>query len=59
MRQGNAFQLITDYAVEPNNVSDSEILQGRLDDIKENTGCTDMYLDGAFHSESVYNLSSR
>ena len=50
----NAFQLITDYAVEPNNVSDSEILQGRLDDIKENTGCTDMYLDGAFHSESVY-----
>jgi len=50
----NPFQLITDYAVEANNVSDSEILQGRLDDIKENTGCTDMYVDGGFHSENVH-----
>ena len=51
----NPFQLIADYAVEANNVSGSEILQGRLDDIKENTGCMDMYVDGGFHSEMEAN----
>ena len=50
----NPFQLITDYAVEPNNVSDQEILTGRLETISENTGCTDMYVDGGFHSDSVH-----
>jgi len=50
----NAFQLITDYKVEPNNVSDQEILTGRLETIRENTGCTDMYVDGGFHSEGVH-----
>lgn len=42
-----------DYAVEPNNRSDVEILQRRLKGIRENTGCTDMYVDGAFNSEDV------
>ena len=50
----NPFQLITDYKVEPNNVSDQEILTGRLETIRENTGCTDMYVDGGFHSEGVH-----
>jgi len=50
----NPFQLITDYKVEPNNVSDQEILTGRLETIRENTGCTDMYVDGGFHSEDVH-----
>ena len=50
----NTFQLITDYAVESNNTSDVEILQGRLKEIRENTGCTDMYVDGGFHSEDVH-----
>jgi len=50
----NTFQLITDYAVEPNNTSDMEILQGRIKEIRENTGCTDMYVDGGFHSEDVH-----
>jgi hypothetical protein len=50
----NPFQLITDYAVEPNNTSDVEILNERLPIIKENTGCTDMYVDGGFHSDSVH-----
>jgi hypothetical protein len=36
----NTFQLITDYTVEPNIISDVEILQGRLNKIQENTGCT-------------------
>jgi len=52
--ENNAFQLITDYTVKPNNTSDVEILQGRLNKIKENTGCTDMYVDGGFHSEDVH-----
>lgn len=50
----NTFQLITDYAVEPNNTSDTEILQERLEKIRENTGCTDMYVDGGFHSDGVH-----
>lgn len=50
----NPFQLITDYTVEPNNTSDVEILQGRLEKIRENTRCTDMYVDGGFHSEDVH-----
>ena len=53
----NTFQLITDYAVEPNNVSDVEILKGRLEEIRENTGCTDMYVDGGFHSETVHQVA--
>jgi len=52
--KNNPFQLITDYAVEPNITSDVEILQNRLNNIKENTGCTDMYVDGGFHSEDVH-----
>ncbi|MBA1337124.1 MAG: hypothetical protein HPY66_3560 [Firmicutes bacterium] len=52
--KGNTFQLITDYAVESNNTSDVEILQDRLKGIHENTGCTDMYVDGGFHSEHVH-----
>jgi len=50
----NPFQLITDYAVAPNNTSDVEILQERLEKIRENTGCTDIYADGGFHSEDVH-----
>jgi hypothetical protein len=53
----NAFQLITDYAVEPNNTSDVEILKDRLKEIRENTGCTDMYVDGGFHSEDVHQIA--
>lgn len=52
--KNNPFQLITDYAVEPNITSDVEILRNRLNKIKENTGCTDMYVDGGFHSEDVH-----
>jgi hypothetical protein len=54
----NPFQLITDYAVEPNNKSDTEIFSGRIESIRENTGCTDMYGDGGFHSEAVHQTAS-
>lgn len=50
----NPFQLLTDYSVESNNTSDVEILKGRIEEIRENTGCTDMYVDGGFHSEAVH-----
>jgi hypothetical protein len=53
----NPFQLITDYAVEPNIVHDVEILKKRLPIIKENTGCIDMYVDGGFHSEDVHKVA--
>jgi hypothetical protein len=55
----NPFQLITDYTVEPNNVSDVAILTERLPVIKENTGCTDMYVDGGFHSEDVHQAAEK
>jgi len=51
--RGNPFQLLTDYAVRPNNVNDADILAGRLETIHEKTGCTDMYVDGGFHSEGI------
>ena len=50
----NPFQVITDYAVRPNNVSDQEIFVERMPVIKANTGCTDMYVDGGFHSDEVH-----
>ena len=50
----NTFQLITDYAVASNNTNDMEILQDRLNDIHKNTDCTDMYVDGGFHSDKVH-----
>jgi hypothetical protein len=50
----NPFQIITDYVVGPNNVSDQEMLIKRLEPIRENTGCTDMYVDGGFHSDDVH-----
>ena len=49
----NEFQLITDYAVNPNNISDANILPKRLETIRKNTGCTDMYVDGGFNSEGI------
>jgi hypothetical protein len=49
----NPFQFITDYVVEANNISDVEIIQDRLPEIKANTGCKDFYLDGGFHSPDV------
>ena len=55
----NPFQLITDYTLKPNNVSDVKILPERLPIIKENTGCTDMNVDGAFHSEKVYQAAEK
>jgi hypothetical protein len=49
----NDVQFLTDFVVEPNNTSDVDILPGRLETIKENTGCADMYVDGGFPSDDL------
>lgn len=50
----NPVQLITDFAVEKNNVHDTTLLEERLDTIKE-TGATELYVDGGYYSEDVIN----
>ncbi|MBS3949207.1 MAG: transposase [Peptococcaceae bacterium] len=55
--QANPFQLLTDYTVAPNNTSDVTILESRLETIRTNTGCTDMYADGGFHSVGVHRIA--
>ena len=54
----NMFQLITDYSVQPNNVSDQEIFLERIPVIKENTGCKEQYVDGGFHSPDVHKTAA-
>ena len=51
--KGNAFQVITDYSIEPNIISDVEILKDRMGSI-QSTGCTDLYVDGGFHSPDIH-----
>ena len=49
---GNPIQLITDIAVNPNNIDDSVILNDRIDTIKEKTPeLNEMHTDGGFGSE--------
>ena len=49
----NAVQFITDYSVEKNVVNDVDIIQNRVETIKENTGCNELYVDGGFYSPEV------
>lgn len=55
--EDNPFQLITDYNVDKNVTSDIDIIKDRLPEIHENTGCTDMYVDGGFHSGEVIEVA--
>ena len=49
---GNPLQLITDIAVNPNNIDDSVILYNRIDTIKEKTpDLNELHTDGGFGSE--------
>jgi hypothetical protein len=48
----NPFQLITDYTLEQNVVSDTEILNDRMEHIAE-TGCDTLYGDGGFVSGEI------
>ena len=49
----NDFQLITDYRVEQNVVSDTEIIKNRIERIATQTGCEKMYADGGFYAPDV------
>ena len=55
----NPYQLVTDYRVEKNNVSDVEILGDRIGGIHENTGCEDMYVDGGFNSPGTADAAKK
>ena len=49
----NKAQLITDYNLEKNTVSDVEMLKERMVDIKSRTGLENMYADGGYYAESL------
>jgi len=49
----NPVQLVTDYTTKNSSASDTEMLLERLPQIKENTGLTDLYVDGGYYSEDV------
>jgi len=51
--EDNAAQLVTDYKLDPNNKSDVEVLEDRLDPIKENTDVKGLYADGGYYGEKV------
>lgn len=49
---GNPIQLITDIAVNPNNIDDTQILNNRIDIIKEKTPeLNELHTDGGYGSE--------
>ena len=53
----NPFQLITAATVAPYNISDQEILQVMLPDLKNEFACTDVYGDGGFYSEETLQVA--
>ncbi|AST57719.1 transposase [Thermoanaerobacterium thermosaccharolyticum] len=53
----NEIQLITDYVVEKNIVSDVEIINSRLEIIKENTGCKEIVVDGGYYGKRTFDTS--
>lgn len=53
----NEVQFITDYKLDPNNKSDTEIVQDRLPLIKQKTDVTDMYVDGGYYGIDIMNQS--
>lgn len=49
----NPFHLITDYKVATNITSDVELIKERLPEIKSNTDCKELYVDGGYYSEET------
>jgi hypothetical protein len=49
----NPFQQITDYAVAPNITADVTLGEERIPEIKKNSDCDSMTLDGGYYSEKV------
>ncbi len=46
----NPVQIITDYAVDKNTASDTQMLKDRLPVIQEKIKITDLYVDGGYYS---------
>lgn len=55
----NPVQLITDYDLKPNHISDVELSLQRLEAIKKNTDAQDLYVDGGFYSPDVIKEADR
>jgi len=51
----NPVQLITDYDLDVNIKSDTELARKRVDTIKKNTDVTDLYVDGGYYGEETIN----
>jgi hypothetical protein len=49
----NPVQLLTDYNVKNSSASDTEMLAGRLQEIKSNTDITDLYVDGGYYGKET------
>ena len=49
----NEAQLVTDYNLEKNTISDVDMLKDRMEDIKNRTDLENMYADGGYYGESV------
>jgi uncharacterized protein YbaR (Trm112 family) len=49
----NPLQLITDYVLEPNIVSDTEIIEDRLPGIKKRTDVEELYMDGGYYGQNT------
>ena len=49
----NSVQLITDYTVEKNTISDTQMLKDRLPVIQDKMEVTDMYTDGGYYSHET------
>jgi len=55
----NELQLITDYDVKPNVISDQDFAKKRLPEIKKNFETTDMYVDGGFSGDEVDKIAKK
>ena len=49
----NPVQIVTDYMVEKNSISDAEMLEKRIPVLQEKTDVTDIYVDGGYFSGGV------
>ncbi len=54
----NPVQIVTDYIVEPNTASDTTMAKEALPHLTEQHGLEDLYVDGGYSGESVYEIAA-
>lgn len=54
----NPVQLITDYALEPNNVADTTMAKDALPRLADTHGTRELYVDGGYSGEDVHTTAS-